>query len=521
MKEEREKTISVLCVNTWVEKKELLERLHILTEKVGSALQQSPRHRQFQSTQEEDSAHSPVYQQVLEEKPDIVCMQEAATPVTRACIGRALHKDYHIVAAHHTHPSFPPIAYTFSLIPLSMLLLKSVIVWFLGRGTPTSGLLGWVSNLVVSFVPVSTSFSWIALLLWTLLFLLLLPQTILRLVKTLGMKSSDALLQQLRARYSCSAIDNLIDFCFMGTLILARRDRIAAIETLQITPFPASFRGYEKPWAATPLPSQQPPPLLSQRVKAFLGRCAFFWFQMSFLRPGYMIARCVLKQQQRALQQEQPHSQEDAAAASSSDSRIDCNNEFFVVNCHLVVGLSNPARAGQVKHVLDSLDALRRSRSHRRHHHHHHRNEPAAREPDPSAAVVSTSVDTLFLDDSSSVRRRVGQSNKRSVDESSSSRKQVEAKSLGWQQQQQHQEQEFSPPVIWCGDFNAHHDEPEFVHLRDAGFVDAAEAAHPHFRSLPLRHVCTWDNANPHGAPGVFVHAFFRTICRRQSLRCD
>ena len=151
-------------------------------------------------------------------------------------------------------------------------------------------------------------------------------------------------------------------FDFMGNTILARKDRFQSLEIVRATPFQRRLRGY---------PTEL---------------CPVWWFQTCFLRPNFMLVRCV-------------------------DKTNPLKTTLIVANVHLVLGQHNRFRYWQVLEVLRAVEVA---------------------------------------------KAQFGCSN-----------------------------------VLICGDFNAHHDEPEIHLLRRHGYHDAASAGNGVFNED------TWDPVNP------------------------
>jgi endonuclease/exonuclease/phosphatase family metal-dependent hydrolase len=157
-------------------------------------------------------------------------------------------------------------------------------------------------------------------------------------------------------------ITGISKFDFMGSMVLARKKKFDSLEVVRTTPFPLALRGYPT------------------------GNIPVWWFQTCFLRPNFMIVRCM-------------------------DRSRPSRTKLIVVNVHLVVGRHNRSREAQLLHIF---------------------------------AAVQTA------------RTQFNCSN-----------------------------------ILICGDFNAHHDEPELKLMGRYGFYDSVDD-----RKIDIKDICTWDPQN-------------------------
>ena len=203
---------------------------------------------------------------------DIMSFQELFAPVARTTFVAGFSKDYHYITANHTLPAFPLVAY-FPMI-LAMALIQG-------------------------YLYLNDHHSLSLYVLWALFFA---PQ-VLFLYFVFFMKN--ILLPKPPA--STGEHDA---FDFMGTAIFVKKSVFRSITPLLITPFSEYDREYLYPKSFLPLP------------------WIVWWFQTSFLRSGFMLARATLHD----------------------------GTTIKIVNCHLVVGDDNPSRMRQLTHVRQTLE---------------------------------------------------------------------------------------------------------------------------------------------------------------------
>eukprot|EP01126_Amoeba_proteus_P002641 TRINITY_DN10830_c0_g1_i3.p1 TRINITY_DN10830_c0_g1~~TRINITY_DN10830_c0_g1_i3.p1 ORF type:complete len:319 (+),score=27.35 TRINITY_DN10830_c0_g1_i3:105-1061(+) len=201
--------------------------------------------------------------------PDIACLQEVFSPFQKGSLTASL-PDYHIISAN-CHPSPSLLGYIFTFVFLSIL----GITFFL-----------------------SSSYFWLFLV----LSLVFLPTNILSIFTFL---TRNVFIPSGKI----SPDDDQFDF--MGNTVLIKKNRWSYVEKVASFPFPHDIRGYPRPISFHP-------------QDWFL-----WWFSMTFLRPGFMVLRCV---QQTPLKNE---------------------TTLIIVNCHLVVGYSNSIRRKQIRSMLD------------------------------------------------------------------------------------------------------------------------------------------------------------------------
>jgi endonuclease/exonuclease/phosphatase family metal-dependent hydrolase len=278
---------------------------------------------------------------LLSRTPDVVCLQEVFAPAARTAIASGLAKHYYILSANHDSLHYPTLAY----IPSAMILV-----------------------IVSLFMHMSSAGASV----WCLLLLsaIFLPQVLCKLITSyIRYKTS--------SRPSISALDHAHapkcdTFDFLATCVLVRKEHCGSLELVASTPFSFTQRAYplnmQKPWT--------------------------WWFQMSYLRPGFLIGRCTCK--------------DDPSKTL-----------LLVVNVHLVVGVTNIGRTGQVRCVLAAVEEAKRQYDCQR--------------------------------------------------------------------------------VVWCGDFNAHHTQPEISVMGQHGLADAAQLED----DVDHDRLYTWHNEqNPFVQPG-------------------
>ena len=160
--------------------------------------------------------------------PDVVCLQEVASPIAKHLLAQRLGTEYHIASSDYTTLEYPFMAYGPSIG-------VTLAVYFYSLWTsPLS--LAWY---VVFFAVI----------------VCLLPQ-----VLTVAI---------VKGMHYPKSPDREKRFDFMGNTVLVRKDTFEALEIIQATPFPLSLRGYPMDiW--------------------FM----WWWFQTCFLRPNFMMVRC-------------------------------------------------------------------------------------------------------------------------------------------------------------------------------------------------------------------------------------
>lgn len=226
-------------------------------------------------------------QGLQETKADICCLQEVFSPFAKAALCAGLARDHHILTADHASPNFPLLAYIPALLFLSLLYYV----------TAATGIVNVLWALAPGVIATPQA-------------ILLVLQTVMKLVCPQSVKGSVGKTEPIIEPKRSHCLHRWFrGFDFMATAIIARRDRWERVELVCCQPFSASLRGYPVPnWSS-------------------VGKILFYWLQMSFFRPGFLIAR----------------------AGNAEET------ELLIVNVHLVLGLTNPVRALQIERVQREL----------------------------------------------------------------------------------------------------------------------------------------------------------------------